>query len=330
MRVLITGASGFVGQALSQRLLRQGHLRGERLTLLRLLDTEFSETFSDERVRQHAGSVADPVLLRRILADGIDVVFHLVSIAGGAAETDYGLGYQVNLLASLELLEQLRCAAGCPVLVFASSVAVYGASLPSRMDEQTVPQPALSYGAHKRMVEIAVQDLARRGEVDGRALRLPGIVARPSGQQGLRSAFMSDLLHSYAANRPFICPVSPEASAWWMSLHCCVDNLIRAAEIGALPAQASRVWQLPVLRLTVAEVVAALAARFGNEPRARLSFQPEPELERLFGTFPPLRTPQARALGLHHDGNAAALVRNGLSSIPARPRVLPGNLAYEA
>lgn len=330
MRILITGASGFVGQALSQRLLRQGHLRGERLTLLRLLDTQFPESAGDARVRQHVGSVADAALLRRILADGIDVVFHLVSIAGGAAETDYERGYQVNLLASLELLEQLRRAGSCPVLVFASSVAVYGASLPPRMDEQTVPQPALSYGAHKRMVEIALQDLARRGEVDGRALRLPGIVARPPGEQGLRSAFMSDLLHSYAANRPFICPVSPEASAWWMSLPCCVDNLIRAAEVGVLPAQANRIWQLPVLRLSVAEVIEALAARFGNEPRARLSFQPEPELERLFGAFPPLRTPQARALGLHHDGNAGALVRNALTNIPARSRSLPGNLAYEA
>lgn len=330
MRVLITGADGFVGQALSARLLRQGHLRGERLTLLRLLDTQFSETVTDARVRQHAGSVADPALLRRILADGVDVVFHLVSIAGGAAEADYGLGYHINLLASLELLEQLRGGANCPVLVFASSVAVYGASLPPRMDEQTAAHPELSYGAHKRMVEIALQDLARRGEVDGRALRLPGIVARPPGEQGLKSAFMSDLLHSYAANRPFTCPVSPQASAWWMSLPCCVDNLLRAAEVGGLPSQASRVWQVPVLRLSVAEVVEALAARFGKEPQARLSFQPDPELERLFGAYPPLRTPQARALGLHHDGNASALVRNALMSIPAHSRALPGNLAYEA
>lgn len=324
MRVLITGANGFVGQALTRRLLALGHVRGERLTLLRLLDTRFDTALEDPRLRRHEGSVADAALLRRVLADGIDVVFHLVSVAGGTAERDYPLGYQVNLLASLELLEQLRQASNAPVLVFASSVAVYGAALPARMDEQAPAHPALSYGAHKRMIEIAIEDLARRGEVDGRAVRLPGIVARPPAPNGLRSAFMSELLHSYAAGQPYTCPVSPQATAWWMSVNCCAENLIRAAEVAGVPADVGRVWQLPVLRLSIAEVVDALADRYGEAGRARLRYDPDPELERLFGAYPVLRAPRARALGLRHDGTASALVRNALNLTPAPKRALNG------
>jgi nucleoside-diphosphate-sugar epimerase len=311
MRVLITGANGFLGRALTLRLLAQGSLRGQNIDTLLLLDKTLTGFPEDTRIRLHTVNVSDPALLRRGLADGVDVVFHLVSIPDGAAEEQYSLGYQVNLESSLELLQQLRGMRCVPVFVYASSVAVYGSDLPARMDERFPPCPALSYGAHKLMMETALTDLARRGEVDGRALRLPGVVARPCSElNGLRSAFMSDLMHAVANGKPYRCPVSPQATAWWMSVRCCVDNLIHAAQLNDPGGQ--RVWQSPVLQLSICQVLDALLATFGQERRGLIEFCPDEELEVLFGRFPSLRTPQARALGFRHDGNAAALVRNTL------------------
>lgn len=321
MRVLITGANGFVGRELVRCLLARGSLRGQAIGSLLVLDTDLKSVPMDPRVRRHEGSVTDAALMRRVLADGIDVVFHLVSIPGGAAEQQYELGYQVNLLASLELLHQLRNAAVPPVLVYASSVAVYGANLPARMNERAELHPELSYGTHKAMVESAVIDLGRRAEVDGRVLRLPGIVARPREPNGLRSAFMSDLLRAFAEGESYRCPVAPEATAWWMSARCCVNNLIHAAEIDSALSAAQRVWQLPVLQLSIAQVVDALAASYGQERRSLISYDADARLEALFGRMPPLKTPQARAAGFFHDGNAAALIRNSLN--PAAPRHLP-------
>ncbi|WPP02065.1 NAD-dependent epimerase/dehydratase family protein [Pseudomonas sp. HR96] len=315
MRVLITGANGFVGRQLVQQLLEQGQLRDRPITALLLLDTRFDELPADPRLRLHVGSLGEPALLRRVLADGIDVVFHLVSVPGGQAEQDYPLGYQVNLIASLELLDQLRQQARPPVLVYASSVAVYGADLPLRMNEAAPPRPQLSYGAHKLMVETLLCDLARRADVDGRALRLPGIVARPRQANGLRSAFMSDLLHAYAAGQSYTCPVDEQATAWWMSARCCVNNLIHAAELRGLAADTERVWQLPVLQLSMAQVLDALANRFGDAARAAIGFAPDAQLQTLFASLPPLRTPRARAQGFCHDGSAANLVRNALEPV---------------
>ncbi|MDR0278637.1 MAG: NAD-dependent epimerase/dehydratase family protein [Paucimonas sp.] len=319
MRVMVTGAAGFLGRLLVQRLLAAGELRGRRIDTLLLLDQRLDGFPQDPRLRYLSGSITDPALLRRGLADGIDVVFHLVSIAGGAAEDNYALGREVNLLASLHLLELLRNARQPPVLVYASSVAVYGGELPARMDEQQRPRPALSYAAHKLMIEQQLSDLTRRGELDGRALRLPGIVARPGDGSGLRSAFMSELLQRFAAGEAYLCPVSPAATAWWMSAACCVDNLLLGAGLDLGADDPSRVWQLPVLHLSIAEVVDALAEVFGDERRALVAYQPDAGLEALFGRFPPLRTPIARERGFRHDGTARTLVRRALN-LDLRPR----------
>jgi nucleoside-diphosphate-sugar epimerase len=318
MRVLITGANGFVGRELVRCLLARGSLRSRVIDSLLVLDTDLQGLPEDPRLRRHHGSITDVALMRRVLADGIDVVFHLVSIPGGAAEEQYELGYQVNLLASLELLNQLRNKALPPVLVYASSVAVYGGHLPAKMNEQAELRPQLSYGTHKAMVESAVVDLGRRGEVDGRALRLPGIVARPREPNGLRSAFMSDLLRAFADGESYRCPVSAQATAWWMSARCCVNNLIHAAEFNGSEWGSQRVWQLPVLHLSIAQVVDALAATYGQERRSLISYDADIQLEALFGRMPPLKTPLARAAGFSHDGNAATLIRNSLN--PATPR----------
>lgn len=118
-----------------------------------------------------------------------------------------------------------------------------------------------------------------------------------------------------AALVAYTCPVSPEACAWWMSARCCVENLLRAAELDDLGSQ--RIWQLPVLHLSIAQVLAGLADSFGADNLARIAFDPDPQLEALFGRYPPLRSPQARELGFCHDGSVAGLLRNALD-LPSR------------
>ncbi len=310
MRVMITGANGFIGRSLSLRLLANARLQGQPLTALLLLDQQLSGFPEDKRIRRFLGSVTDAALLRRALADGVDIVFHLASIPGATAESNYELGYQVNLLASLELLNQLRNRVSPPRVIYTSSVALYGAELPARMEEEMKAAPLLAYSSHKLMVETLLAELSRRGEIDGIALRLPGIVARPREPNGLKSAFMSELLHAVAEGERYVCPVSAAATAWWMSARCCVDNLLHAAELDTLHL---RVCQLPVLQLSIGQVLRVLADHFGEHSHALIEFAPDPALEQLFGRYPPLRTPQAKAQGFRHDGSARTLIRNALN-----------------
>lgn len=313
--VVVTGAQGFVGRALVKRLLAEG-LGARAVSKLTLLDIAFDTPHADARVTQIAGSIADASVRAQAYAAPVDAVFHLASIPGGAAERDYALGRAINLDATLGLLEDLRGAAHgarAPRFVFASTVAVYGEQLPAVVDENTLPAPALSYGAHKLMGETLVADATRLGWVQGCSLRLPGVVARPGDGAGLVSAFMSQLFWKLAANEPITLPVSSTGVAWWISVGACVDNLLLAATIDVERLNARRAYQMPVLRLTMEDVVNALAARFGEARKALVSYAPDPFVERLFAAYPPLRTPEAERLGLRHDGDVEQLITRAMA-----------------
>ncbi len=309
--VVVTGAQGFVGQALVKRLLADG-LNGHALSRLTLMDVRFDAPHPDNRVVQQAGSIADTAVRAQAYDMQVDAVFHLASIPGGAAEKNYPLGRSINLDATLGLLEDLRGQAKPPRFVFASTVAVYGEELPSQVNEQTLPAPALSYGAHKLMGEYLVADASRLGWVQGCSLRLPGVVARPGDGAGMMSAFMSQLFWKLAAGQPLTVPVSPDGVAWWISVGACIDNLLHAATVDPARFNPRRCYQMPVLRLTVAEVVEALAQRFGADRRALVTYQPDPFIEKLFAAYPPLATPHAETLGLAHDGTVAQLITRSM------------------
>lgn len=313
MNILITGANGFVGRHLVRRLLRTGRIGGDRtpFSRLTLVDLGADDSIDDARVRFVNGSIADDAVLRAAFSERVDHVFHLASVPGGAAEKSFALGLDVNLRATLAMLELLRGQPAPPArFTFASTIAVYGSPMPAVVDDTTPMRPGLSYGAHKLVDEILIKDYSRRGWIDGRIVRLPGIVARPAEPSGLLSAFMSDIFWKLRAGEPFTCPVSADAVAWWMSVGCCVDNLLHAAGLGAREVEARRDWTLPVLRLRIAELVDALARRYGDDRRGLVSYAPDDTLEQAFGRYPPLDATAAEAIGFRHDGDVDRLVVN--------------------
>lgn len=308
--IVVTGADGFVGRALV------AHLLETTSSTLTLLDQSFQTGASTPRIRQVRGSLADPQVLRQALQRHPATVYHLASIPGALAEREYQLGYDVNLQASLALAQQLaeqHSHTGTRArLVFASSVAVYGELAAGDVQEEHPTVPAISYGAHKLMTEIALADLSRRAAIDAVSLRLPGIVARPATESGHGSAFMSLIMRKLAAGEPYVCPVPPQATAWWMSLPCCIANLAYAGTMSTTDAPLSRTWQLPVLTLSIEQILEALVRRFGPQCRQLISYQPDERITALFGRYARLDTPAALAAGFRHDGDADQLIHAAL------------------
>lgn len=316
MRVLVTGAGGFVGRALTARLLAAASVAGsdgEGLELV-LVDQQFQAASDDRRVSILEGDFGDRVLLQRAIGRGVDRVFHLASVPGGAAEANFELGLRVNLEATIALLEALRNTASVPRYVFASTIGVYGVPMPDVIDEDTIPVPSLSYGAHKLIGEILAADYSRRGHIDGVSLRLPGIVARPPQASGMLSAFLSDMLREVAAGNRFVCPVAKTGVSWWMSRPCLIDNLLTAAELPQAQLARRRTWLLPVLRASMAEVVNALGTAYGVDSEALVSYRDDPKLRAQFASYPPLECPDSLAAGFRNDGSVESMVRRALET----------------
>ena len=193
MRIVITGAAGFIGKKLARALLARGTLMDRRGTVqpireITLFDVVEADGLPDDpRLDTVAADITDPAAVRRVIGSRTNGVFHLAAIVSANAEEDFDLGYRVNLDGTRHVLEACRALPQPAQLVFASSVAVYGGEMPAVLDDATILTPQTSYGAQKAAGELLVNDYSRKGFVDGRALRLPtpqvgvSVVTAPAG-----------------------------------------------------------------------------------------------------------------------------------------------------
>ncbi len=179
--VLVTGGAGFLGARLARQLLSLGSLdvagSGDqplaRLTLADQVPAP-QDLAADERVTMLCGDLGEllggPGEARDAVA-AADVIFHLAAAVSAECEADFDLGIRANLRATESLLASCRAAGTNPVVVFASSLAVFGPSgehpLPDVVDDQTMPNPQSSYGSQKVIGEQLLSDYTRRGFLRG-------------------------------------------------------------------------------------------------------------------------------------------------------------------
>jgi nucleoside-diphosphate-sugar epimerase len=321
VKVVVTGAAGFIGAALARALAARAELsdaqdHASSIRRLVLADRALPEGHaSDPRIEAISGDIADPAFVSGLIDADTRVVFHLAGVMSGASESDFALGMCVNLDGTRNVFEACRALPAPARLVYTSSIGVFGAPLPPRVDDQTPQWPTLSYGAQKRACEILLDDYSRRGFLDGRALRLPGIVVRPRLPNGALSAFNSDLIREPLAGRAYMAPLGPEAVVWLMSAGRCVANLVHAALLPAPAIGSRRSLNLPCVVASIGEIAAAIARAAGADAAARVGYAPDAKLQAQFGSWPRDFHPgRALALGFAADASIDGIVRGHLAA----------------
>jgi nucleoside-diphosphate-sugar epimerase len=304
MNVLITGAAGFLGRRLAQDLLEQN------VGKLVLLDREKPVGFGDPRVVALGCDISRVDEVAAAIEGDIDTVFHLAAVVSGEAEADFDLGMRVNVEGSRLLLEACRRKCNRPRVVFTSSVAVFGPSADTEVDDSTAVDPRSSYGMEKAVAELLLKDYTRRGFVDGVALRLPTISVRPGRPNKAASSFASGIIREPLAGLEAVCPVPPETRLWLLSPKAAIANLVRASQIELPHADRGRVINLPGISVSVGEMVDALQRIAGPEVSGRVRWVRDASIEAIVASWPSRwDVSRALSLGFENGGDLEAIIR---------------------
>ncbi|GAA4393803.1 UDP-glucose 4-epimerase [Actinomadura verrucosospora] len=194
MLTLVTGAAGFIGSHLVDRLLADGHeVVG--------VDDMSSGANARPGVELWEMDVADPALAERAAARRPEVVFHLAAQVSVRVSVGDPLGdARTNVVGTANVLEAAR-AAGARKVVFTSSCAVYGVpdALPVPPDAEL--RPASPYAASKVAGEVYAGMYRQLHGIDFTTLTLANVYGprqTPEGEAGVVSIFTDALL----AGRP--------------------------------------------------------------------------------------------------------------------------------
>ncbi|WP_174185920.1 NAD-dependent epimerase/dehydratase family protein [Nocardia barduliensis] len=163
MRVLVTGANGYLGRAVVDLLGRAGH---EPIAMVRGAAAGGATT--------RVADLLNEATLREVL-DGVAAVCHLAGLTRARESVADPLRYfRVNTGGTVALLDAMA-AAGVARIVFASTGSIYGAPERQPMTERLPDAPPHPYAASKSAAEWAIRAQAHTGRLSATVLRLMNV-----------------------------------------------------------------------------------------------------------------------------------------------------------
>lgn len=200
MKVLVTGANGFIGSHLAEELLRRGY---EVYALLR-----GKKRWLPEGVKVLLGDLRGELPELR----GFHHVFHLAALTRAKKPREY---FEVNTKGTERLARRILEGGGITgKFVFLSSLSAQGPTRPDRpLTEEVPPRPISPYGESKLRAEEALKGLAGS---------LPVVILRPAIVYGPRDDYMIEFFR--ILKRGFL-PLLRDGQ--WLSM-CYVEDVVQA------------------------------------------------------------------------------------------------------
>lgn len=317
MNILITGAAGFIGQALTAALMKESP--SASITLTDVIEPPVPLEEGTNKANRNIGSLAADLTSKdvcdELFTQDLTHVYLLHGIMSGAAEANYDLGFQVNVDSMRYVADALRRHSKKEPtrVIFPSSLAVFGPSGPGDIvTEATMPQPRSSYGAEKAMAELLFNDLSRRGLIDARIVRLPTIIVRPGKPTGAASSFCSGIIREPLSGIVFELPVPKTLRLWVSSTRTVIRNLVRAKDIPASKfGSGTRIINLPGITVSVEQMLQTLVEVGGEKAGKLVEEKHDANVEKIVASWPAdFDVSKAKALGFYDDVPLTQAVRD--------------------
>ncbi len=294
--ILITGASGEIGQALISNLSQTNPL--PLLTLdLHPVPQELMSLCT-----YIAGDILDHNLLARLVTEyEFEAIYHLAALLSTRSEYSPELAHQVNVdgtLALLQVAAEQSQRRGKPVkFIFPSSIAAYGMPNLSvkahdlRVKEWQWNNPTTMYGCNKLYCEQLgiyyskhYQQLSASRPVmlDFRSLRFPGLISAYTVPSGGTTDYGPEMLHAAAQNKPYACFVREDTVLPFMAMTDAVNALLKLA---AAPAESlsHAIYNVTSFSLSAADFHDQVLQAF---PEAQITFEPDLQRQGIVDSWP--------------------------------------------
>lgn len=294
--ILITGASGEIGQALVKSLVKLSDIP------IITLDIAPLPAEIHALVTPIQGDIMDKSLLSRLVSEyEIDTIYHLAALLSTRAEFSPEAAHKVNVEGTLGLLtlaaEQSEWRDEPVKFIFPSSIAAYG--LPdletkaayTRVREWEWNNPRTMYGCNKLYCEQLgiyyskyYRQLAADLPVmlDFRCLRFPGLISAFTIPSGGTSDYGPEMLHAAAQKKPYACFVREDVRISFMVMPDAVKSLLM---LTAAPKSSLKhsVYNVTSFSLSAAEFREWVLKFF---PEAEISFQPDLKRQAIVDSWP--------------------------------------------
>ena len=314
MRVLITGAGGFLGQYLAKRLLNNPSYE------VILTDIVNAPIPKGVKYPENATVVVADLFedTSTVISQSLDAIYAFHGIMSSGAESNFDLGMRVNVDATRKLLDAVRTVVPGVRIIYASTQAVFGSPLPSTVDDAIIPTPQSSYGAEKLICEALINEYTRRGYINGFILRFPTISIRPGKPTAAASSFLSGMIREPLAGKESIIPLEDRSfTSWLCSPKTLVTNLVHALTVPptSLPPHIRHV-NLPGVSASVQDMLDALEKVGGKESLKLVTEKADPALEPILRSWPTkFDVTRALSLGYVADDSFESAVKDYQQSL---------------
>ena len=322
MRILVLGASGFVGFRLTAVLSRK-FIFDDFPKIDHLIASDLRRGPAPAREMGAAeysfleGDISNPDFMQTLFDAPVDGIFHLAASLTLDAEMDFARGMNINTHALMRLLELCRVQATPPKFIFSSSISSYGGTLPKVVDDFVFQTPQTSYGTQKAIAELLINDYSRRGYIDGRILRFPVILTHPGPPTASVSDRIASLVREPLSGRDASCQLDPDTPIAVASVDKIVESMLRLYLAPAPAFGATRAVNQPALTVTPAEITRAVQKHLKPGHVGAVSWTPDKQMQAIVDSWPAIFTSAlALELGLTADCSVDALIESFQNSQP--------------